>query len=109
MPRHLDFYFFIGSTYTCLAVNRASALAQAAGVSLRWRPFSLRTILREQGNSPFLGKLERQALHGKGIGHVDVHLLASLALTPGTRPWTWGSKLDAMAELLGRGHPESMH
>ena len=56
MPRHLDFYFFIGSTYTYLAVHRASELARAAGVSLRWRPFSLRTILREQDNSPFLGK-----------------------------------------------------
>ena len=26
----LDFYFFIGSTYTYLSVNRASALAAAA-------------------------------------------------------------------------------
>jgi 2-hydroxychromene-2-carboxylate isomerase len=59
MSRHLDFYFFIGSTYSYLAVSRASALAQAAGVSLRWRPFSLRTILREQDNSPFLGKPDK--------------------------------------------------
>jgi 2-hydroxychromene-2-carboxylate isomerase len=55
----LDFYFFIGSTYTYLSVHRASALAAAAGVRLNWRPFSLRTILREQDNSPFLGKPDK--------------------------------------------------
>ena len=59
MPPTLDFYFFIGSTYTYLSVNRASALAAAAGVRLNWRPFSLRTILREQDNSPFLGKPDK--------------------------------------------------
>lgn len=59
MPHSVDFHFFIGSTYTYLAVNRASALAAAAGVTLNWRPFSLRTILREQDNSPFLGKPDK--------------------------------------------------
>lgn len=56
---NLDFHFFIGSTYTYLAVNRARALAAAAGVTLNWRPYSLRTILREQDNSPFLGKPDK--------------------------------------------------
>ncbi len=55
----LDFHFFIGSTYTYLSVQRASALAAAAGVQLNWRPYSLRTILREQDNSPFLGKPDK--------------------------------------------------
>lgn len=55
----LDFYFFIGSTYTYLAVHRAAAMAAEAGVRLTWRPFSLRTILREQGSSPFLGKPDK--------------------------------------------------
>ncbi|MFM7531917.1 MAG: 2-hydroxychromene-2-carboxylate isomerase [Rubrivivax sp.] len=59
MPPTLDFYFFIGSTYTYLSVHRATALAAAAGVRLNWRPFSLRTILREQDNSPFLGKPDK--------------------------------------------------
>jgi len=56
MQPTLDFFFFIGSTYTYLSVSRASALAAAHGVRLNWRPFSLRTLLREQDNSPFLGK-----------------------------------------------------
>ncbi|MFO1267998.1 MAG: DsbA family protein [Rubrivivax sp.] len=56
MPPRLDFYFFIGSTYSHLSVSRAAALAKAAGVDLVWRPFSVRTLMREQNNSPFVGK-----------------------------------------------------
>jgi predicted nucleic acid-binding protein len=53
--------------------------------------------------------IERHALHGKGIGYVDVHLLASVALTEGTRLWTRDLKLHRVAAALGRGHPEPTH
>jgi 2-hydroxychromene-2-carboxylate isomerase len=56
MRHGLEFFFFIGSTYSYLAVNRAAALADDAGVGLVWRPFSVRTLMREQNNSPFVGK-----------------------------------------------------
>lgn len=56
MKRELEFYFFIGSTYSYLSVMRAEALAAGAGVDLVWRPFSVRTLMREQNNSPFVGK-----------------------------------------------------
>ena len=56
MNPSLDFYFFIGSTYSWLSVCRAPALARAAGVDLVWRPFSVRTLMREQNNVPFAGK-----------------------------------------------------
>ena len=56
MPKQLDFFFFLGSTYTYLAVNRADALAAREGISLRWRPFSVRSIMIEQNNRPFVGK-----------------------------------------------------
>ena len=56
MPRRLEFFFFLGSTYSHLSVHRAQALAQTAGVELVWRPFSVRTLMREQNNSPFVGK-----------------------------------------------------
>ncbi|MBL8318090.1 MAG: 2-hydroxychromene-2-carboxylate isomerase [Burkholderiaceae bacterium] len=72
MPVRLEFFFFIGSTYSYLSVMRAEAAAHAAGVDLVWRPFSVRTLMREQNNSPFVGKpvkmrymwrdLERRAL-----------------------------------------------
>ena len=56
MTRSLDFFFFIGSTYTCLAVQRAEAVAARQGVVLRWRPFSVRSIMVEQNNKFFVGK-----------------------------------------------------
>jgi 2-hydroxychromene-2-carboxylate isomerase len=56
MSKTLDFYFFIGSTYSYLSVARAEQEAARAGVSLIWKPFSVRTLMREQNNSPFNGK-----------------------------------------------------
>ena len=50
-----------------------------------------------------------RALHGKGIGYVDVHLLASVALTPGIQLWTRDTKLHRIAALLGCAYPESAH
>ncbi len=47
-----------------------------------------------------LGFIERQGLHGKGIGYVDVHLLASVMLTDGTRLWTRDKRLRAVADPL---------
>jgi len=47
-----------------------------------------------------LGFIERHGLHGKGIGYVDVHLLASVALTEGARLWTRDKKLRGAADDL---------
>jgi predicted nucleic acid-binding protein len=47
-----------------------------------------------------LGFIERQKLHGKGIGYVDVHLLAS-AVIGGTKLWTRDKRLHAAADKLG--------
>lgn len=49
----IDFYFFPGSTYTYLTVNRIEKLAEDAGVSVRWRPYNLRALLKETGVVPF--------------------------------------------------------
>src|SRR5262245_66357861 len=56
MPRELDFFFYIGSTYTYLSINRVAEVAAREGVSLRWRPFNVRAIMIEQNNRPFVGK-----------------------------------------------------
>ena len=53
MAQALDFFFFPGSTYTYLTANRIEHVAQDAGVPLRWRPFSVRAIMREMNNTPF--------------------------------------------------------
>jgi len=43
---------------------------------------------------------ESRRLHGKGIGLVDAHLLASALLTPGTRLWTRDRRLGLVAREL---------
>ena len=52
--------------------------------------------------------IEQHTLHGKGIGYVDVHLLASAALTGGSL-WTRDLKLLRVAVSLGCAHPEPTH
>src|SRR4051794_39413541 len=56
MNKTLDFFLFLGSTYSYLSVSRIDAVAARAGVSVRWRPFSVRSIMIEQNNRPFVGK-----------------------------------------------------
>lgn len=56
-----------------------------------------------------LGFIERHVLHGKGIGYVDVHLLASTALSEGARLWTRDTKLCRIAAALGCAYQEPAH
>lgn len=58
------------------------------------------------GHDEVLGFIERRSLHGQGIGYVDAHLLASVALTPGVALWTRDKPLRASAEALGYALPE---
>ena len=48
-----------------------------------------------------LGFVERHGLHGRGIGWVDAHLLAAVALTDGASLWSRDKHLRAAAEALG--------
>ncbi len=45
--------------------------------------------------------IERLALHGRGIGYIDAHLLASTALTPDAELWTRDRRLAEIAGALG--------
>jgi predicted nucleic acid-binding protein len=45
--------------------------------------------------------IDKRGLHGKGIGYVDVHLLASTLLTRGATLWTRDKRLRAAAEAFG--------
>ena len=47
-----------------------------------------------------LGFLDRRALMGRGIGFIDVHLLASAALAAPTRLWTRDRRLAAVASEM---------
>ena len=51
-------------------------------------------------NDEALGFIERYGLYGKGIGYVDVHLLAAVALTHDARLWTHDKRLHSVADDL---------
>jgi len=44
--------------------------------------------------------IENRALMGRGIGYIDVHLLASVALDGTARLWTRDKRLAALAQDL---------
>ena len=52
-------------------------------------------------NVEALAFIQRYRLHGRGIGLVDVHLLASVALTPGSSLWTRDKRLQSITGELG--------
>lgn len=55
MPPTLEFWYEFASTYSYLSVMRAPKIAEAAGVTLTWKPFLLGPIFAAQGwnDSPF--------------------------------------------------------
>ena len=53
--------------------------------------------------------IESRVLHGKGIGYVDVHLLASVSLTEGARIWTRDKKLRLVAQMMGCAYHDAAH
>jgi 2-hydroxychromene-2-carboxylate isomerase len=58
MQPHLDFFYFIGSTYTYLTVMRIEEVAHRHGVEIKWRPFNGRAVMTEH---PFFGKPVKSA------------------------------------------------
>jgi len=71
----IDFWYSIGSTYTCLTVFRLGEVVARTGARVVWRPFDVRAIMLKQNNIPFRDKpakaahmwrdIERRAgLHG---------------------------------------------
>ena len=53
-----------------------------------------------------LNYIERRAIMGRGIGYVDVHLLASAALAGAARLWTRDKRLAAVAADLKLAYAE---
>ena len=52
--------------------------------------------------------IEQYALMGRGIGYVDIHLLASAQLA-GARLWTRDKRLAVVANELGVAYIETLH
>ena len=53
-----------------------------------------------------LAFIEAHQLMGRGIGYIDVHLLASAALAGSARLWTLDKRLAAVAEVLALDYVE---
>lgn len=47
-----------------------------------------------------LAFIEQRKLMGRGVGYIDVHLLASVTLSTGLRLWTADKRLQAIAAEL---------
>ena len=74
-----------------------------------------REILRHLGELPeaplathleVMTFIERHGLMGRGVGYVDVHLLASTALADATRLWSRDRRLDGLATALELAFPD---
>jgi len=48
--------------------------------------------------------LETHSIHGRSIGYLDVHLLASAAVMTGIRLWTRDKRLHTVASKLELAH-----
>lgn len=57
----IEFWFSIGSTYSYLSIARLDALEREHGVRFVMRPFSIRTLMMEQGGNPFLNNERKMA------------------------------------------------
>nr|WP_298378032.1 PIN domain-containing protein [uncultured Halomonas sp.] len=53
--------------------------------------------------------IERETLYGLGCGLVDMCLLASTLITPGTQLWTLDKRLADMADRFGAAYQPSVH
>jgi len=56
-------------------------------------------------DSEVLHFIGRHSLSGRGVGYVDVHLLAAARLTEGASLWTRDKRLQGIAEQLGLAAP----
>jgi hypothetical protein len=80
-------------------------LGELARGSLPNRAFTLNLLGRFQSvdvakTNEVLHLVNEEKLHGKGVGSVDVNLLASARLMPGTKIWTNDRRLAAAADRI---------
>lgn len=100
---------------TDLALNHPMVLVElACGTPPAPRTQTLRNIgLLRPCNQARLQEvmdfIEREKLYGLGCGLVDMSLLASTLITPGTQLWTLDKRLADMAERFGAAYQTPVH
>ena len=97
----VEFWLEFASTYSYPAAMRIGSLARGAGVTVRWRPFALGPIFKQQGlplDSPF----NWQPAKGRYMWHDVERLCAGLGL-PFRKPdpFPQPSLLAARIALIG--------
>jgi predicted nucleic acid-binding protein len=88
------------------ALTHPFVIGELALGNLRQRELVLRMLSRLPAatvatNAEVLGFIDRNALFGRGVGYVDVHLLAATRLTAGSQLWTLDKRLNDVAVELG--------
>jgi predicted nucleic acid-binding protein len=88
------------------ALTHPFVIGELALGNLRQRELVLRMLSRLPAvsvatNAEVLGFIDRNALFGRGVGYVDVHLLAATKLTAGSQLWTLDKRLNDVAIELG--------
>lgn len=73
------------------------SLRQRSRIIAALRDLPMATVAND---AEVLEFIQRQPLHGRGIGYIDAHLLASARLTPSTKLWTRDRRLQQVASEL---------
>jgi predicted nucleic acid-binding protein len=93
-----------GSVRTHPAVIGELAVGNISRRESTLRDLGLLPRVREASHAEVLTLIESRTLHGRGIGWVDMQLLAA-ALAGGVRLWTHDKRTRAAAVELGIAHP----
>ncbi len=74
-------------------------------------------LLRDLANLPVVARaadrevlalIETHSLMGRGVGLIDIHLLASVLITPDTQLWTHDKRLNRIADELDVSYDENI-
>jgi 2-hydroxychromene-2-carboxylate isomerase len=90
----LDFFYFFGSGYAYLSVLRIAPLAEKAGVAVRWRPFNVRPLMRENNVM-----LRDEAQKVRYLWR-DIERRAALHGLPFVKPPIWPTEPDLLASRV---------
>lgn len=88
------------------ALTHPFVIGELALGKLRQREFVLRMLSHLPGvsvatDAEVLHFIDRYSLFGRGVGYVDVHLLAATRLTAGSQLLTFDKRLNDVAVQLG--------
>ena len=88
------------------ALTHPFVIGELALGNLRRRELILQMLSRLPGatvatDAEVLRFINRNSLFGRGVGYVDVHLLAAVRLTAGSQFWTFDKRLNDVAVHLG--------